>query len=258
MTLVVLLDYEAMVAQPRTTQPRTTQPRRAAWGRRAGASLAALTSLLLCPGEAAAQLHWDASAQLGVMRRVLAGRPGGGQDPGFGPTGQLTGHVALLPLVHAGAYVGHDISPLSIGEGTERNITFAGLRVKGMLPFVRGSGRAWIFTGFGYAGAYQRSFARAVTVPDPVVGAQVRPGRVEGAGGSFFDVPFGIGASYKWYRPWELCAELGARLGFGHAGSVYGPPGPQLTVPGDSSQNVPSAGLDRFALGLTLGIMADL
>lgn len=82
--------------------------------------------------------------------------------------------------------------------------------------------------------------------------------RVEGAGGSFFEVPFGLGASYKLYKPWELCAELGARVGFGHTGSVYKDPGPQVTVPDFAGQNASPAGVDRFALGLTVGVLIDL
>lgn len=231
--------------------------RMAAWGRRVCQGLVVL-DLLLSSRESFAQLHWDASAQVGVMKRFLASRPSGEGDAGFGPTGQLTAHLALLPLVHAGGYIGHDISPISVGDGTARNITFGGVRAKGMLPFVRGAMRAWVFAGFGYAGVYQQSYGSTFAKPNPLGGAELRAGRVEGAGGSFFDVPFGLGVSYKLYKPWELCAELGARVGFGHTGSVYGPPGPQLTVANDVGQNALAAGLDRFALGLTVGVLADL
>jgi hypothetical protein len=206
---------------------------------------------------ASAQLHWDASAQVGVMKRFLTNRPSGAGDAGFGPIAQLTGHVALLPLVHVGGYFGHDLSPMA-GDGGTRNITFGGLRAKGSLPFVRGSVRAWIFAGFGYAGVYQQSFDGTFAIPTGIGTTERRPGRVEGAGGGFFDVPFGIGASYKLFKPWELCAELGARVGFGHSGSVYESPGPQLTIPGLAGQNAAPAGLDRVALGLTVGVQVDL
>lgn len=207
--------------------------------------------------DARAQLHWDASAQVGVMKRFLGDRPPATDDAGFGPTGQLTGHLALLPLVHLGGYFGHDISPLP-GDAAARNITFGGLRARGMLPWVRGSMRAWIFAGFGYAGVYSRSYDTTFTIVDGGGVAERRPVHVHGAGGSFFDVPFGIGASYNLFKPWALCAELGVRYGFGHTGSVYEPPGPQVRVEGFPGQNVVPAGLDRFALGLTLGVMIDL
>ncbi len=208
-------------------------------------------------GEAEAQLHWDASAQLGVMKRFLANRPPSAEDVGLGPTGQLTAHVALLPLVDVGGYVGHDISPLP-GDAAARNITFGGLRAKGMIPWVRGSMRAWLFAGFGYAGVYSQSYDKTFTVGDGLGNTERRPGHVQGAGGGFFEVPFGIGASYKLFKPWELCAELGGRFGFGHTGSVYELPGPEARVTGLPGQNVGPAGLDRFALGLTVGVMIDL
>jgi hypothetical protein len=189
-------------------------------------------ALVLVPATAHAQIHWDASAQLGVMKRVLGDRPSGGKDAGFGPVGQLTGHVALLPLVRFGAYVGHDISPVG-GDVSARDLTWGGVRAKIMSPWPRGNLRAWLFFGFGYAGTYQRSSVRSAVL-------------VDGAGGSFFEVPFGLGASYKLRKPWELCAELGGRAGFGYAGSVYDSGSPAF------------AGKDGFGIGLTIGILADL
>jgi hypothetical protein len=242
-----VLDYEGVMAEGRTN----------AWGRLACQTLVVL-GLALPYREAAAQLHWDASAQVGGMKRFLADRPSGGQDAGFGPMGQLAAHVALLPLVHVGGYFGHDISPLPIGDGTARDLTFGGVRAKGMLPFVRGAVRAWVFAGFGYAGVYQRSYGSTFEKPNPLGGTEARSGRVEGAGGGFFEVPFGIGASYKLYKPWEICAELGGRVGFGQTGSVYGPPGPQLTLPNEAGQNALPAGLDRLAVGLTVGVLVVL
>jgi hypothetical protein len=230
-----------------------SSPRR--WRCCLAVSLVALS--LLLTKESRAQLHWDASAQLGVMKRFLADRPNGVDDAGFGPTGQLTGHLALLPLVHVGGYFGHDISPLS-GDASARNITFGGLRVKGIVPGIRGPIRAWIFAGFGYAGVYSPSFETTFVFQDELMTPERRSVRVEGSGGSFFDVPFGIGASYKLFKPWELCAELGARFGFGHTGSVYEANGRRVTVPNSPPQNAISAGLDRFALGLTLGVLVDL
>jgi hypothetical protein len=208
------------------------------------AGAAVVAAMLLGPATASAQLHWDASAQAGVMKRVMVDRPSGGEDAGFGPVGQLTGHVALLPLVRLGGYFGHDISPI-IGVGSARDLTWGGVRAKIMSPWPRGDLRAWLFLGFGYAGVY----ARSTTVSGAVV---------HGAGGGFFELPFGIGASYKVRKPWELCAELGMKVGLGHHGSAYEDPGPRLTSPGAPDTNVPPAGKDRFGLGLTIGVLIDL
>jgi hypothetical protein len=207
--------------------------------------------------EASAQLHWDASAQLGGMKRFLSNRPPGSSDAGFGPTGQITGHVALLPLIHVGGYAGMDISPMP-NDVAARNIFFGGFRAKGMLPWVRGAFRAWIFAGFGYAAAYAPSYSSNFTVVDASGAPSRRAVKVEGGGGTFFEGPFGLGASYKLFPPWELCAELGARAGFGHGGTIYDEPGPGVAVENFASQRATPAGLDGFALGLTVGVMLDL
>jgi hypothetical protein len=230
---------------------------------RLGAAIASFALALLgAAWPASAQLHGDVSAQLGVMKRFLSERPAGANDDAtFGPIGQLTGHVALIPLVHVGAYLGHDISPLS-GDAAARDITFAGARAKGFIPVTPASLRTWVFAGFGYAGVYARSYQTTFAVPNGLGGTTPTPVRVEGAGGGFFEVPFGLGASYKFFSPWELCAELGFRAGFGHQGSVYTGNGPQVTIPAsgnpNATQNASPSGLDSFAVGLTIGIQLDL
>jgi hypothetical protein len=207
-------------------------------------SLAYGCALSVLATPASAQLHWDASAQAGMMKRVMVDRPDGGRDAGFGPVGQLTGHVALLPLVRLGGYFGHDISPI-IGDVSARDLTWGGVRAKIMSPWPRGDLRAWLFVGFGYTGVYARSSARAGAV-------------IHGAGGGFFELPFGIGASYKIRKPWELCAELGTRVGFAHHGSAYEDPGPRLTTPGSPDANAKPSGTDRYGIGLTIGVLLDL
>lgn len=209
----------------------------------------------LFPRASHAQLHWDAALQAGVEKRFLD-RPDGGPNAGFGPIAQVSVHVALIPLVRVGGYFGHHVSPTD-GIASTRQVTFGGLRFKGMVPWVRGSARAWIFSGFGYSGAYAPSY-RGPTPTILIPGAT--PYRVEGAGGSFFEVPFGIGASYKVYKPWELFAELGGRAGFGHSGTLY-EPGPRYagypSGPSTLIEGRAPAGLDLFAVGLTVGALVD-
>ncbi len=204
-----------------------------------------------------AQLHWDASAQVGAMKRFLSSRPGGAGDAGFGPAAQLNGHLALLPLVHVGGYFAFDRSPVP-GDAATRNVFAGGIRAKGMLPWVREAFRAWVFGGFGYAGVYAPSYASTFSFTDYAGVVTRRPVEVEGGGGTFFEVPFGLGASYKLFPPWELCVELGGRVGFGHGGTIYDAPGPGVRVEGSASQRAAPAGLDSFALGLTAGVMIDL
>lgn len=221
-------------------------------------ALLAFVFALVVPSVASAQVHWDASVQVGGMKRFLAARPTNTDDVGFGPVVQLAAHLALLPLVHAGLYVGHDISPMP-DPAAARNITFFGARGKVQLPMTSNL-RAYGFLGFGFAFVNQQSFDFPGFPYVSASGGTVRKdATVESAGGHFFEVPFGLGASYKLRKPWELCAELGARVGFAHSGSVYEElRGPQVKAPGEVDQNLTSAGIDRFAVGLTVGVMLDL
>jgi hypothetical protein len=237
------------------TRPSTTSRRLVAF---AAALVAALLFTTTFTTTAHAQLHWDASAQAGIEKRVLGARPAGGKDAGFGPALQLAGHIAFLPLVRLGAYVGHDISPLG-GDASARDITWGGARVKVMSPWPRGAMRLWVFFGFGYDGVYQRSTSAPRNFPGPTGMPVVRGDAVvHGAGGGFFEVPYGIGASYKLRKPWELCAELGGRTGFGFSGSAYEAPGPRVSSVGRPDSNALPAGNDRFAIGLTVGVLVDL
>lgn len=157
-------------------------------------------------------IHWDVSAEAGVMKRFLGRKPKGAHDAGFGPSAQLAAHFALLPLVNVGGYLGGDYSPIK--DGANRFIGDGGLHVKGMIPFFPRSMRGWIYAGFGYATQNH---------------------------GGFFEVPVGLGASYKFWPGWSVFSELGTRFGFASHGSAY---------PSGTS-------VDRFALGLSLGIMLD-
>lgn len=221
------------------------------------AAAIALFALAL-PTSAMAQLHWDASGQVGVMKRVLADRPAGGKDAGFGPVAQVSAHVALLPLVRLGAYFGYEISPIG-GDTSARDIAWGGLHAKLMSPWPRGALRAWLFGGFGYAGVYARSTSAPRNFPGPAAQPSVTANAlVSGTHGGYFDVPFGIGASYKLRKPFELCAELGGHAGFGHHGRAYEDPGPLVTSPGrDDSYAIPS-GKDQLGVALTVGVIVEL
>lgn len=192
---------------------------------------------------ASAQIHWDASAQIGAEKRFLSNAPPGGPDAGFGPTATLNAHLALLPLLRVGGYFGYDLSPMG-GDLGARDLGWGGVRAKILSPWPRGKTRAYVFAGLGYEGVYARSStSQGVTR--------------EGAGGGFFEVPFGLGASYTFWKPWAFVAELGMRAGFASHGSVYEAPGPTIRAPGSLPSNALPSGEDRFAIGLTLGIMLD-
>ncbi|MBX3185807.1 MAG: hypothetical protein KF819_02280 [Labilithrix sp.] len=210
---------------------------------------------------ARAQVHWDVGVQGGVMKRFLGDKPAGGDDAGFGPAAMLHAHLALYPLVRVGAYLGHDISPLG-GDGAARDITSAGARVKIMSPWPRAPWRAWIFVGLGHTRVWARSYATTQSLPAaPGQPAVDRSVFVHGDAGGFFEVPLGMGVSYKFRKPWEMFWELGTRIGFGGAGPVYDEQpgrGRRLTSPGLPDAFALPSGQDNFAIGLTMGLQLDL
>lgn len=195
-----------------------------------------LLAALAATRRATAQVNWDVGAELGVMERVATGRDPGAPGPSPGPTGELHAHVALVPMVRIGAYVAHDISPVS--GLPAREITEAGLRARLSPPILSGPWRAWLFLGAGYASAYEPSHDAAVP------GATAaRATQVAGASGGMLDVPFGLGAGCKLRRPWQIFAELGGRVGLAFSGALYG------RVAGE-----PYEGRDSLAVSLSVGV----
>jgi hypothetical protein len=209
-------------------------------------------ALALVPRTAHAQVHWDASAQVGVAKRFLFAKPQGGADAGFGPAVQLDGHVALLPLLRVGLYGAFDAT--SVGPAS-RQMLGGGARVVGLAPFRTQSFRAWVFAGFGYMFTLAPSYHTTLLLaPDESTPATPTDTLVEQSSGSFFEVPFGIGVGYALRPPFEIVAELGARAGFGFSGSVYSDPGRTALSDGYPQNTLLPAGNDAFSTFLTVGL----
>lgn len=219
-------------------------------------ALGAFVALVLAVSErdAHAQIHGDVGVNVGLMDRVRHGGAGNGE---VGPLGEIEGHLAILPLLRVGAYVSHDIAPNTI-DGSAWQVTSAGAHVKVIAPFVRGAYRAWLFTGFGYAGVYAPSYDLTFDFQDD---QGPRHTQVTGAGGSFFEIPVGVGFGWKFAKPWELVAQLGTRIDFGFVGSIYDTDlaaGGRYVIPDGGPEHffaVP--GKDTFAPFLTVGIAFD-
>lgn len=197
-----------------------------------------------------AQLHVDVELEGGAEKRFLTGRPPLGEDPGLGPTFLLSTHVAVLPLLRAGAYVSHDISPILTSD--TRQITAAGLSFRLLSPWPRGAFRGWLFANLGYAGAYAPSYVE--TLPAPSDSPNVM---VQGTGGSFVETPLGIGGSFRFAQHWEVVVETGARIGFGFAGSMYNQ-GPTATSNGSLPKAQRPGGDDLLGVFIALGIAFEL
>ena len=171
---------------------------------------------------------------------------------------ELHGHVAVLPLLRAGLYLSHDISP----ELSTRQVTSFGARAKLTPPILCGPWRAWAFLGFGYSLVYSPSYHHTYDISSGAGQPQVPTDvAVDGLWGTFFEIPVGIGLGYKLQKPWELTAELGTKIGFGFSGDLYcgdttcppnasAPPNPPLLIA--------PVGYDTLAVYLAVGVSLDL
>ncbi len=195
------------------------------------ACLAGLVAV--APSTAAAQVHWDAGAEVGVMQRFTTGSDQGAASPRPGPVGEAYVHLALLPLIRVGAFVAHDISPLS--GAPSREMTEAGLRAKVTPPLLTVPWQTWVFSGVGYARTYEPSHL-----------FQATDTFVPGAGGGLLDLRLGVGLGYRLSRPWEIFAELGGHVGIPLTGSMY--------ERGACGCGEPYVGKDSFALSLSVGL----
>jgi hypothetical protein len=201
-----------------------------------------------------AQLHFDVGAEAGASRRFFTDRPPVGPDAGYGPTFEAHGHIAILPLLRAGVYLTHDIAPV-MGLAA-REITSAGLRVKLVPPLLPRPWRTWLFAGFGYAGVYAPGYETVYASS----GAAPTAVNVSTSGGSYFEVPAGLGIGYRLRRWVELTGELGARVGFGFRGSVYGEDGGRAALAADGSGSevrIVKPGNDTLCLAFSLGVSFD-
>jgi hypothetical protein len=213
---------------------------------------ALVLSLVFTARPASAQVRWDASAQVGATKRFVFNRPHGGPDAGFGPAVQLNGHVALLPLLRVGAYLSGDIT--SAGPAT-RQMVGGGARVVGIAPWRTTNVHAWLFAGFGYELVFAPSYHTTLSLaPDDSTPPSPTDALVTQAGGSMYEVPFGVGVAYALRPPFELVAELGARVGFGFRGSVYEDPGRAFFAAGYPENRLLPAGNDAFSTFLTVGL----
>jgi hypothetical protein len=170
---------------------------------RTGLALASGTTLCLVAwtSSATAQIHADFDLEAGAADRVVPPRqPALGT--GIGPMFELEGHVAVVPLVRAGAYVSFDLTPLA--EEGVRDAIAAGFSGRLYSPWPAGPFRAWLGLGFGYAAAHAPGY-----------------GMVPPTSGGFFQVPLGLGSSFRLSRSFELVGEAGTRIGFGFTGSEY-------------------------------------
>jgi hypothetical protein len=150
-------------------------------------------------------------------------------------------------MVRVGLYGVMDLAPAT-GSGEtqigQRTFLGGGLSVRVAPPLLGAPWRTWVFTGVGYAYAYESSYR-----------TNGGSALVEGASGGLLELPFGVGLGYRMQGPWVLFLETGGTVGLGFYGPMYaGPPG----IAGQSSGLVPAfAGHDSFAISFALGLSFD-
>jgi len=148
-------------------------------------------------------VRWDVDLASGATQRVLTSKVAGAGDPGLGASVDLSGHIALLPLVRLGLYAHHDAYALA-GLGV-RDLDAAGLDATLAFPWLRRDVRAYARLGLGEAAVHSPS------------------GDGPAAGwGSFTEVPVGVGLRFRLGRRLWLTTELTARVGFAFGGGAYG------------------------------------
>ncbi len=207
--------------------------------------------MLASPTPALAQVKWDLAAEAGVVKRTTTGGSSGASSPGVGPGFQVSGHVALVPMVRVGVYAAMDLAPAAgsgDGEIGQRTYWEGGVQVRLVPPLLPAPWRTWAFAGIGFAYTYAQSYELAGPQGNVLV---------DGESGSMLDVPLGLGLAYRLMAPWSFFVQAAARIGAGFYGPMYaGAPG--VSGGSNSSGISPAfAGHDSFALSLTLGVSFD-
>jgi hypothetical protein len=148
-----------------------------------------------------AQVHWDVGAQAGATQRFSTGADRRAPAPSVGPSFAVEAHVALLPMVRAGAYFTQDTSPAP--PASPRTSWAGGLHARVAPPLLGGAWRTWLAAGVGYAYVYSIE---------------------QHAAGGLIDLPVGVALGRKMGSPMSALVpfvELGARFGFGWQGPIY-------------------------------------
>ena len=162
-----------------------------------------------------------------MTKRFTTGGDHGAPAPEVGPSVEVQGHVALVPMVRLGAYLATDLTPVSTGG--PRAFWEGGLHVRLPPPLAPWPWRSWLFSGFGYAYADD-------------LGAHLP--------GGMLAIPVGLGLGRKVSRRVLLFTELGAHFGFGFYGRMYD----RAAVEKLGGAYV---GQDTFALSLSVGLSLE-
>jgi hypothetical protein len=210
-----------------------------------------VAALLLGARPASAQVHWDMNVHAGVARRFFdTGLPEGGT---LGPMAGVAVDVAMIPLIRLGGYVDYEYA--YTGEPASPHAISFGLRLKVEPPVNFGGVHFYGFAGFGGAQLVAPGYDQILpgTSPDGVQNPVVH---YSATTGTVLEVPFGVGAGWRFARPWELLLELQGRLGVASLGDYFSDTG----RPGDAQGYANPGkviGTDTLGVFATIGIGFD-
>lgn len=157
--------------------------------------------LLVVPSTASA---WDFGARIGAGKRLIDDQPAGVADGNLGPVGELSAHLALIPLLRVGPVLSMELSPVA-GQPTRRHYG-AGLEARVFAPL------PWQVRPFVYVGV------RGVWVHQSASGA------LGSGSGGYMSIPFGFGVSAPVYPSVRFVMTLGGDGAFAHGGGLYKAP----------------------------------
>jgi len=188
-----------------------------------------------------------------MSKRFLSG---GSLTGSFGPIIGLSGDIALMPLIRVGVYVDEELA--IDGEPKSPFITSFGGRVKFLPPVGSDNWRMWLFVGVGYAVVTAPGYHQTVPATIDEITQTNQDATATPSSGSFMEIPFGVGASYKLRAPWVILGELSGRAGLNSGGSYFDPTGRNAYITSTPTDTLGFVtGTESFALILTVGIGLD-
>ena len=219
-------------------------------------ALSSLATAVTWDGPASAQIHWDVGAQGGIINRFVTGSEAGAPGPKLGPFVQLTGHLALIPLLRVGLYAATDVTPVS--HLPARHFYELGVHGKFAPPLLGGAWRTWVSLGVGYAYTYAPSYTTQETVGTPPGPTTTETVNVGTADGGMLDLQPGIGIGYRVGSVMPF-VELGGRFGLAFWGTMYDPNQCTGSTPAMPGLPVcePYFGQDSFAVWLSVGLSLE-